>query len=86
MRLVLTYWHIDLIKWFIGYIEIKIMLSGFKFSRLKSGMLALFNLILSYLILSYSIHIFDFRGLDLSVMNEESHQNFEANIVNRSWL
>jgi hypothetical protein len=57
------------------------MLSGFKFSRIKSGMLALFNLILSY-----SIHIFDFRGLDLSVMDEEGHQNFEANIVNRSWL
>jgi len=54
-------------------------------------MLALFNLIysyliLSYLVLSYSIHIFDFRGLDLSAMNKESHQNFEANIVNRSWL
>lgn len=57
------------------------MLSGFKFSRIKSGMLALFNLILSY-----SIHIFYFRGVDLSVMDEESHQNFEANIVNRSWL
>lgn len=40
------------------------MLSGFKFSRIKSGMF----------------------GLDLSVMNEESHQNLEANIVNRSWL
>ena len=51
------------------------MLSGFKFSRIKSEMLALFNLILSY-----SIQIFDFRGLDLSVMNEESHQNFEANM------
>jgi hypothetical protein len=55
-------------------------------SYLILSYLILSYLILSYLILSYSIHIFDFRGLDLSVMNEKSHQNFEANIVNRSWL
>jgi len=45
------------------------MLSGFRFSRIKSRMMAL--LILSYIILPYSIYIFHFRGLDLSVMNEE---------------
>ena len=71
------------------YIEIKIMLSGFKFSRIKSGtfdFILSYLLILSYLILSYSIYIFHFRGLDLSVMNKESRLILRRIFSTGAWL